>query len=199
MNLIAAFTTPIFENKIEDPNVDAEFNHIIGVLKENDEFKLNKVTECQLLSDPTFTKNLFDTGKLDKFKSYLEYNVRSYIQMVVPSYVDNRNYDFFIDASWLTLNKKGHYSHMHHHADSDISGVYYVRTSGEDGDLVIENPNRSITTSYLLNTWEESIHLKPVKNKLILFPGWISHCVEKNTTDEERISFSFNIMFKRGK
>lgn len=199
MNLMPVFTTPIYENFIHNKNVDREFEDVINTLKQNDEFQPNMATECQLLSDPTFTKNLFDTGKLELFKSYLEENVRNYVKMVVPDYITNRNYDFVIDSSWLTLNRKGHYSHLHHHADSDVSGVFYVKTSGVDGDLVIENPNRLATTSYLLNTWQESLYLRPEKDKLILFPGWISHRVEKNTTDEERISFSFNIMFKRGK
>lgn len=199
MILTNLFTTPIYENRIVDTKVNTEFDNLIDSLKQNDKFKPNTVTECQLLSDPTFTENLFDTDKLNVFKSHLEQNVRNYVKMVVPDYVTNRNYDFFIDSSWLTLNKKGHYSHMHHHGDSDISGVYYVKTNGSDGRLEIENPNKLATTSYLLNTWQERAYLRPESNKLILFPGWLSHCVEKNTTDEERISFSFNIMFKRGK
>mgnify|MGYP003336544345 CR=1 FL=1 len=173
MNLTQAFTTPIYENIIQNKNVDREFEDVIESLKQNNKFQLNTSTECQLLSDTSFTENLFDTGKLEIFKSYLQENIKNYVKMVVPNYVTNRNYDFNIDSSWLTLNKKGHYSHLHHHADSDISGVYYVRTNGYDGNLVIENPNRLSTTSYLLNTWQESLHIRPEPNKLILFPGWI--------------------------
>ena len=118
--------------------------------------------------------------------------------MVVPDNVTNRKYDFKIETSWLTLNKKGHYSHLHHHADADISGVFYVKTNGVDGELIFENPNRLITTSYLLNTWQESLFFTPKQGRLILFPGWLAHRVGKNKTDDERISFSFNIMFNRG-
>lgn len=198
MHINPAFPTPIYENVLSDERIQNEFLVAINDLKEKDAFQLNASTDCQLLSDPTFLKNLFDTYNLDTFKSYLEENVKSYVKMVVPEYVKNRNYDFQIETSWLTLNKKGHYSHLHHHADADISGVYYVQTTGQDGALVFENPNRLITTSYLLNTWQESLYYLPQQNKLILFPGWLAHRVEKNTTDNERISFSFNIMFKRG-
>lgn len=199
MKLEQLFTTPVYVNQIVDTQVDNEFRDVIDTLKQNDEFQLNQTTECQLLSDPSFTKNLFDTGKLNTFKTYLEENIRNYVKMVVPDYVKNRNYDFNIDSSWLTLNKKGHYSHMHHHGDSDVSGVFYVKTNSNDGRLVLENPNRLSTTSYLLNTWQECAFVRPETNKLILFPGWLIHRVEKNTTDEERISFSFNCMFKREK
>jgi uncharacterized protein (TIGR02466 family) len=198
MNLNAAFPTPIYENELVDKRIEKEFQIVIDDLKQTDAFKLNRATECQYLSDPTFLENLFDSYDLSVFKSYLEENIRNYVKMVVPTYVTNRKYDFNIETSWLTLNKKGHYSHLHHHADADISGVYYVKTNGNDGELIFENPNRLITTSYLLNTWQESMHYVPQEGKLILFPGWLIHRVNKNETDNERISFSFNVMFKRG-
>lgn len=198
MHLNQIFPVPIYENMVGDDTIQKEFDILISQLKENGEFKLNSVSECQFLSDATFTENLFDTGKLEHFKEVLQQNIKQYIKFVVPDYVTNRNYDFRIDSSWLTLNHRNHYSHAHHHGDSDISGVYYVKTNGEDGELVFENPNRLVSTSYLLNTWQESMHHKPEVGKLILFPGWMVHRVEKNLTDNERISFSFNIIFNRG-
>jgi uncharacterized protein (TIGR02466 family) len=199
MQLNQIFPVPIYENMVGDENIQFEFDTLVAELKRDDKFQYNPVSECQLLSDTTFTENLFDTNKLNRFKHVLIENVQEYIKMVVPEYVTNRNYDFRIDSSWLTLNCKNHYSHSHHHGDADISGVYYVKTDGNDGDLVFENPNRLISTSYLLNTWQEALHHKPQVGKLILFPGWMVHRVEKNPKDSERISFSFNIMFNRGK
>lgn len=198
MPLNLAFPVPIYENKVNSNTVQDEFDNLVADLKRNNKFQYNTVSECQLLSDTTFTENLFDTGRLENFKDVLFQNIQEYIKTVVPEYVTNRNYKFKVDSSWLTINLKNNYSHAHHHGDSDISGVYYVKTNGDDGDLVLENPNRLLSTSYLLNTWQEAMHYKPEVGKLILFPGWMVHRVEKNSTDNERISFSFNIMFNRG-
>jgi uncharacterized protein (TIGR02466 family) len=198
MYLNTAFATPIYETLLHDEIIEQQFKLVVDDLKSKDDFRLNLTTECQYLSDPTFSANLFDSYDLNRFKLYLDYNIKQYVKMVVPTYLKDKNYDFVIKSSWLTLNKKGHYSHQHHHADADISGVYYVNTNGNDGELIFENPNRLITTSYLLNTWQESMHYVPQKGKLILFPGWLIHRVSKNETDNERISFSFNVMFKRG-
>jgi uncharacterized protein (TIGR02466 family) len=198
MPLNLAFPVPIYENKINSNTVQDEFDNLVADLKRNNKFQYNTVSECQLLSDTSFTENLFDTGKLENFKTVLFENIQEYITNVVPDYVTNRNYKFKVDSSWLTMNWKNHYSHAHHHGDADISGVYYVKTNGNDGDLVLENPNRLLSTSYLLNTWQEAMHYKPEVGKLILFPGWMVHKVEKNSTDNERVSFSFNIMFNRG-
>jgi hypothetical protein len=41
------------------------------------------------------------------------------------------------------------------------------------------------------------IAFEPVSSKLILFPGWLPHGVERNTTEEDRISISFNVKLVR--
>lgn len=198
MHFNPAFPTPIYETLLNDKRIQQEFDVVVRDLKSRDAFKPNHATECQLLSDPTFLENLLDSYDLSVFKSYLEQSIREYVKFVVPTYVTNRKYDFRIDSSWLTMNWKNHYSHAHHHGDADLSGVFYVKTNGKDGELIFENPNRLSTTSYLLNTWQETCHYVPQEGRLILFPGWLIHRVEKNKTDNERISFSFNVMFNRG-
>ena len=40
-------------------------------------------------------------------------------------------------------------------------------------------------------------HLPIREGVLILFPAWITHSVEDNPEDLDRISISFNIMFKQ--
>ena len=35
--------------------------------------------------------------------------------------------------------------------------------------------------------------ISPVENQLLLFPSWLSHRVEPNLTEGERISISFNL------
>ena len=37
---------------------------------------------------------------------------------------------------------------------------------------------------------------EPMEGKLIIFPGWLLHGVRQNSTDNTRISLSFNITFK---
>ncbi len=40
------------------------------------------------------------------------------------------------------------------------------------------------------NTFNASV--APEAGKLLMFPSWLEHGVPQNTTDEERISMSFN-------
>ena len=43
--------------------------------------------------------------------------------------------------------------------------------------------------------WRET-HFEPIAGRLIMFPSWLTHCVDPNESDELRISISFNFMQK---
>jgi len=99
-------------------------------------------------------------------------------------------------TSWFSLFKKGNYAHIHRHGFSDVSGVYYYRTNGSDGDIFFETP---ITETGCSKFWMDhslTFNIAPEKGLILLFPGWLSHGVRTNTTDGQRISLSFNINYK---
>ena len=91
--------------------------------------------------------------------------------------------------------KKGNYAHIHKHGFSDISGVYYYRTNGSDGDIFFETPVTETGCSKFWSNHSLTFNIAPEKGLIILFPGWLSHGVRTNTTDNQRISLSFNINY----
>ena len=42
-----------------------------------------------------------------------------------------------------------------------------------------------------------AISWKPKKNDILFFPSWLTHEVEKNNSQKERIVISFNLELKR--
>ena len=90
----------------------------------------------------------------------------------------------------------GHYAHAHHHGHADLSGVYYYKTTGDDGDLFFQTPNLASTTSVWSNQ-PHTISMKPEQGKIILFPGYLMHGIRTNTTPHTRLSVSFNMRFDR--
>ena len=92
--------------------------------------------------------------------------------------------------------QKGNYAHIHKHGFSDISGVYYYRTNGSDGDIFFETPVTETGCSKFWINHSLTFNIAPEKGLIILFPGWLSHGVRTNTTDDQRISLSFNINYK---
>ena len=139
-------------------------------------------------------------GKLKKIKQFCEQQLKKYVEQVI---VPREELDFYITQSWLNITKPGEHHHEHSHANSIISGVFYISTE-EDDKITFTDPNIKLKSLIKFeqeeyNIWNSGIWFFPsVTNELMLFPSWLNHKVdtnEKATTD--RISISFNT-FVRG-
>ena len=109
----------------------------------------------------------------------------------------------FLGNMWANINPQGGYNRPHIHSNSLWSGVYYVKTPENCGDLKLEDP-RAVNLMNMPNrkTGELPVHLwhevvyKPVAGRLIMFPSWLNHYVEPNQSNDIRISVSFNFLQK---
>ena len=106
---------------------------------------------------------------------------------------------------WANINRKGDFNREHVHPDCHWSGVYYVKTPANCGELRFHNPiaassmvksghllnltSSNIKTSFFLN----SIPLDPYEGSILIFPSWLFHSVDPNRSNYDRISISFNI------
>jgi uncharacterized protein (TIGR02466 family) len=134
--------------------------------------------------------NLIRDLKLKRLAKEIDYHLKEYCdEMKVPCLKYKMN-------SWFSKFESGSYAHIHNHGDSDISGVYYYKTNGEDGKFFFESPNDHLTTSKMYKNRGVRWEYVPKCGKIILFPGWLKHGVETNNTDNTRISVSFNIKFE---
>ena len=105
---------------------------------------------------------------------------------------------------WINISLYKDTNRSHNHPFSDISGVYYVKTHDDCGNIVFEHPAIDVLNYYSpepskeFNEYNSSTWWKPaVENHLYLFPGWLKHRVEPNgNKTEERISISFNTIEK---
>ena len=120
----------------------------------------------------------------DLFESIDEYG-NEYSQHVNRDHVK-------LDNVWVNFNGYKDYNRPHVHSGAYVSGVYYVQTPEDCGNLCFEHP------SPLHNTeWDHVPNVMgyvPQENDLFLFPNWLSHYVLPNLNEkEERISISFNL------
>ena len=88
-------------------------------------------------------------------------------------------------------------AHQHDHGAFDVSGVYYVNTSGEDGNLYLTNVLSNLSSNYIYDKVINPMEIPPKNGRLLLWPGLIPHGTRINKTDSRRISLSFNIQFLR--
>ena len=110
------------------------------------------------------------------------------------------NKDVYVNYAWININQKGNLNQMHTHPGCILSGVYYVKTPEECGNIEFLHPGidlmafalDGVETNY--NVYNSSKWWLPSKaNTLYIFPSWIKHSVQPNNSDEERISISFNL------
>lgn len=109
-----------------------------------------------------------------------------------------------IENLWFNINKKGDTNSVHIHDNSFISGAFYVKAIPEQGGIVFYkdyNADYIVASRAPIETHTaisaSGIRYEAEKGKILIFPGNLPHGVERNNTDEDRISISWNVKFYR--
>ena len=129
--------------------------------------------------------------KLENLGRLIDHHVSTYIELINA----HRPVPVYRLHSWVNITGQNEYQDWHTHQDSWISGSYYYQTNGNDGDLEFDHPCEFVQSELFPfgTTCERFYRIRPAVGKIVLFPGWMKHAVNKNATDSERISISFNM------
>jgi uncharacterized protein (TIGR02466 family) len=107
---------------------------------------------------------------------------------------------FEITGCWATVLARGAAHKAHSHPNNYLSGVYYVRTLPGADTINFHDPRNQaavirppIVELTAENT--DQVVVRVTKGTLLLFPSYLEHSVDANTSEEERVSISFNVMF----
>ena len=96
---------------------------------------------------------------------------------------------FSLHNLWFNSNTTGAWNTHHTHPHCFYSGVIWVKASHESGDLVLHSPHAHSLYGLDHNVW----NIPPEEGRVVLFPSNLLHNVNANTSENERISLSFNI------
>ena len=107
---------------------------------------------------------------------------------------------FEITGCWATVLARGAVHKAHSHPNNYLSGAYYVRTHPGADTINFHDPRNQagvIRPPVVELTAEntDQVVVKVTNGTLLLFPAYLEHSVDANTSEEERVSISFNIMF----
>lgn len=91
-------------------------------------------------------------------------------------------------SMWGNINYKKDFNGNHTH-EGILSGVFYLQTPDNCGNLMFCNPAVR-AHNHVLRGGDYPI--KPVNLACILFPSWLEHYVQPNMSDLPRMSLSFN-------
>lgn len=139
--------------------------------------------------------HLFELEEFRDFKTLVDAAVLEVAQAVGYG-------DISIKAAncWANVNPKYASNKIHDHANCLFSGVYYVKTPKDSGNLMFYDP-RSAKTFYkpLVSNFTaytaDAVSHAAEEGLLLIFPSWLKHGVEPNLSDEDRVSISFNYIF----
>ena len=103
---------------------------------------------------------------------------------------------------WININQKGDYNLIHDHPRCDMSGVLWIKTHENAGDLVFEN-HSSFAQYNIMKCYSEGIcknfhtypqwKMKSHPGRMVIFPSDLRHGVEVNESRQDRVSVSWNI------
>ena len=96
--------------------------------------------------------------------------------------------------TWTNVNEKGSKNTLHTHTPDAWAGIYYVQAEGT-GNLVFYNPANILQQCQPKSPFTKKSGIPPKDGMLILWPGWVPHEVEENTSDKQRINLAWGINF----
>lgn len=142
-------------------------------------------------SNETF---ILDKPELSNIRAFIEDKLNFYASEILAS--DSK---IIITQSWLNKNGKGEYHAEHMHPNSLFSGVWYPKIDETMPPIKFVNSfKRDISIAQLnYNQFNSTSFEIPMKSgELIIFPSNLLHSVAPNTSNNERISLSFNTWTK---
>ena len=112
------------------------------------------------------------------------------------------NQEVTLSNMWAIINKKGAMNQKHHHSNSDLSAAYYITAKEGCGDIIFYDPRPGKVYKHPLSNKPNLLNannngVKPEPGMLVLFPSYLEHSVNPNTSDDERIVISFNISLEK--
>jgi len=191
--LNAIFPLPLFIDRAEGSEYESIHKELTTV---KSKLKFNDTGSHMILNDDPFRSHFLSQYKCSHTLNLINNSIKSYINSLYGE--DTLLSKWSIIESWMTKTIKGRCARQHSHGLADISGVYYLDTNGQDGNLILMNSHNHLESNMLLNELVSKDTVMPLENGLIfLWPGQLRHYTFMNKTDHERISISFNISLAR--
>ena len=113
-----------------------------------------------------------------------------------------------ICEGWMNINRPGDFNVKHNHPRSHLSGVLWIKVPKNSGSIMFHSPeifNRfqeldCYTDEFCYDSNCYMTHdFTPSEGKILIFPSSLEHEVKKNESNEDRISYSFNLVLKHEK
>jgi len=189
------FINMLFSKPVYGKYLNIDTKKIVSMLKEynfHDAGNLDLQTDADnisLVSDSLYVL------KEKRFKALKDELMKEFNLFALDTMKYSNKFE--ITTSWFTKSTKGQSSTCHNHNNCMLSGVLYLQTNENSGNISFEDLSNK---RYLIRTKEYNMlnsiawRIKPVDGLLLIFPSEVYHKIEENESDITRYSLSFNIV-----
>ncbi|ABM76380.1 Hypothetical protein NATL1_18241 [Prochlorococcus marinus str. NATL1A] len=166
----------------------------------------------QKYNNEKYTEHVCNQSNQNIFSSYPELaDLKSDINTIILNYIDQIGFiskEIIINDAWVNISKENAILNWHYHANSFISGNYFVNFNSQvDSMLGFKNDritglrlspsmripdNRNKQTLYNTPMWK--VNLK--EGQIVLWRSHLSHGYDEPNKGKNRITLSFNSMPK---
>lgn len=117
------------------------------------------------------------------------------------AFLDYAQMPLRVTGCWANVSPPGVHHPEHVHPNNVISGVYYLRAPEGANTINFHDPRPQahvISPPVAKETQKHAstVHLGAAPGRMFLFPAWMRHSVNTNTSREVRVSVAFNFMFE---
>ena len=188
------FPTPVYQNCLEFR--PSELKSMIDYVSNLDWASDKDIYEGPNGETTKLEADLLSEPELENLRKKIDEEVYNFAKSLQ---IDFGKHGLKRINSWGNLQKKGNYIKEHRHNNTQFSGVFYLQTPENSGDIIFTTRNATWINSY----WEPSLtgyddlnsfekRFRPQQCGIFLFPAHLDHYVTPSESSEERYSISFN-------
>ena len=190
------FPTYIYLNKLED--VESETESLVERIYEERDKDPKGISRSNAINTDAWHShtNIYEWDETS-FLIDVIFNTAYTVFNEIRYHPDSKPY---LLNMWANISPRHGFNKAHIHPGSLWSGVYYLQTSDNCGDITFTDPrySRSMLEPELEDGETEFSEMGTYKfyakdYVLLLFPSYLMHEVEPNGSDKDRISISFNL------
>ena len=151
------------------------------------------------------TFNTLGSYDLSADPMFLDLHITTMLKVLefAGNYGDLKNKTIECVGSWINVSSSGNFQEYHVHTNSHFSAVYYVKVPKNCGDIVFrahDHAGDMFPLPFSIDTEKEpayrTYYVKPKESELIIFRSNLEHMVQKNKSNDDRISIAFNFVLK---
>ena len=198
--ILSLFPTPLYTHLLTDgelKHAQYDVGQIVKKLYKEESWGQNEQwgsSTSQLSNKGNFRECIITSEKMMHMKQTIMHHCGNYMQHMNV----RPDYQAAIVSSWLSLTSPGLHAHIHDHGTAHISGVYWHKTNGQDGNIVFRNALKALKCNPIGASFAHENEFVPEEGRIVMWPSFLDHAVNENRTDDDRISLSFNIVLETG-